>query len=111
MEIFSKHSVPKRVQTEYGPVEVETPRDRDGTFTPETIRKRETILAEDLSDKIISLYATGQSVCDISRSVKYSPIRHPCLWTTCWLLGRHLLVVDSRLLLSAITLEKVPAAG
>ena len=59
--------MPKRVQTEYGPVEVETPRDRDGTFSPETIRKRETILAEGLSDKIISLYATGQSVRDISR--------------------------------------------
>lgn len=56
----------KEVQTEYGPVEVETPRDREGTFTPETIQKRQTILAEGLSDKIISLYATGQSMKDIS---------------------------------------------
>lgn len=56
----------KEVQTEYGPVEIETPRDREGTFSPETIQKRQTILAEGLSDKIISLYATGQSMKDIS---------------------------------------------
>lgn len=56
----------KEVQTEYGPVEVETPRDREGTFSPETIQKRQTILAEGLSDKIISLYATGQSMKEIS---------------------------------------------
>lgn len=56
----------KEVQTEYGPVEVETPRDREGSFSPETIQKRQTILAEGLSDKIISLYATGQSMKDIS---------------------------------------------
>lgn len=52
----------KQLQTEYGPVEVETPRDRDGSFDPETVKKRQTILAEGLSDKIISLYASGQSM-------------------------------------------------
>lgn len=57
--------MPKRVQTEYGPVEIETPRDRDGSFTPEIVQKRQTVLAEGLSDKIISLYATGQSMADI----------------------------------------------
>lgn len=35
----------KTVQSEYGPVEIETPRDRDGTFEPEVVKKRETILA------------------------------------------------------------------
>ena len=60
----------KQLQTEYGPVETETPRDRDGSFEPETVKKRqtilETILAEGLSDKIISLYASGQSLQQIS---------------------------------------------
>lgn len=56
----------KNVQTEYGPVVVETPRDRAGSFSPETVQKRQTILAEGLSDKIISLYATGQSMKQIS---------------------------------------------
>lgn len=55
----------KTLQTEYGQVEVETPRDRDGSFEPEIVQKRQTILAEGLSDKIISLYATGQSMSDI----------------------------------------------
>lgn len=57
----------KEVQTEYGPVEIDTPRDREGSFTPEIIKKRQTILAEGLSDKIIGLYATGQSMSDISK--------------------------------------------
>lgn len=55
----------KELQTEYGPVEIATPRDRDGSFDPETIKKRQTILAEGLSDKIISLYASGQSMQQI----------------------------------------------
>lgn len=57
--------MPKQLQTEYGPVEIETPRDRDGSFSPEIVQKRQTVLAEGLSDKIISLYATGQSMADI----------------------------------------------
>ena len=56
----------KQLQTEYGPVQIETPRDRDGSFEPEMVKKRQTILAEGLSDKIISLYASGQSLQQIS---------------------------------------------
>ena len=40
---------PKTVQTKYGEVTVETPRDRDGSFKPETVKKRETILAEGMA--------------------------------------------------------------
>ena len=40
----------KKVQTQYGEVTVETPRDRDGSFEPETVRKRETVLAEGMTD-------------------------------------------------------------
>ena len=60
----------KTVQSEYGPVEIETPRDRNGTFESEVVKKRETILAEGLSDKIIGLYAQGQSTRDISRFIE-----------------------------------------
>ena len=55
------------LQTDYGPVTVTTPRDRDGSFTPEIVKKRQTVLAEGLSDKIISLYGSGQSVRDIQK--------------------------------------------
>lgn len=58
------------VPSEYGPVEIETTRDRDGSFEPEVVKKRETILAEGLSDKIVGLYATGQSARDIAKFIE-----------------------------------------
>ena len=57
----------KTVQTPYGEVTVDTPRDRDGSFDPQTVRKRETILAEGMSDQIIGMYAFGTSTREISR--------------------------------------------
>ena len=39
----------KEVQTEYGAINVETPRDREGLFFPEIVKKRQTILADVLS--------------------------------------------------------------
>ncbi len=40
----------KTVQTKYGEVTVAPPHDRDGSFKPETVKKRETILAEGMAD-------------------------------------------------------------
>ena len=57
----------KTVQTQYREVTVETPRDRDGSFVPQTVRKRETILAEGMEDLIIGIYAFGTSTREISR--------------------------------------------
>ncbi len=57
----------KTVQTRYGEVNVEMPRDRDGSFDPQTVRKRETILAEGMADQIIGMYAFGTSTREISR--------------------------------------------
>ena len=59
--------LPKQVQTRYGEVTVETPRDRDGSFESQTVRKRETILAEGMADQIINMYAFGTSTRDISK--------------------------------------------
>ena len=59
--------MPKQVQTCYGAVTVETPRDRDGSFEPQTIKKRETLLAEGMADQIINMYAFGTSTRDISK--------------------------------------------
>jgi putative transposase len=55
----------KRVQTDLGTVEVRTPRDRDGSFEPKLVGKRQTRLAG-LDDKILGLYAGGMTVRDIS---------------------------------------------
>lgn len=57
----------KQVQTPYGEITVSTPRDRNGSFEPQIIKKRETILAEGSADKIIGLYAIGASTREISR--------------------------------------------
>ena len=59
--------MPKQVQTCYGAVIVETPRDRDGSFEPQTVKKCETILAEGMADQIINMYAFGTSTRDISK--------------------------------------------
>ncbi len=62
-------STPKTVQTELGPVAVNTPRDRSGTFEPQLVGKRQTRLAG-LDEKILGLYAGGMSVRDIEAHVK-----------------------------------------
>src|SRR5882672_1736387 len=46
----------KTIQTSNGPVEIETSRDRNATFEPELIRKRETILADTLESRILGMY-------------------------------------------------------
>ena len=56
----------KQVQTALGAVTVSTPRDRQSTFEPQFIKKRETILAEGVADRIIGLYALGNSTRQIS---------------------------------------------
>jgi len=56
----------KQVQTALGEVTVSTPRDRNSSFDPQFIKKRETVLAEGVSDRIIGLYAMGNSTRQIS---------------------------------------------
>ena len=59
-------STSKTVSTDLGPVEVCTPRNRDWSFEPRIVAKRQTRLAG-LDDKILGLYAGGMSVRDTSR--------------------------------------------
>jgi putative transposase len=60
----------KLLRTSSGTIEVTTPRDRAGSFEPEMVKKRETILAQSLEDKIIGLYGLGTSLRDISAHIK-----------------------------------------
>ena len=62
--------VQKTVQTNAGPIEIETSRDRNSTFEPEIVKKRETILAGTLESKIIGMYGLGMSFRDISSHLK-----------------------------------------
>src|SRR5688572_14938149 len=60
----------KLLKTSSGTIEVTTPRDRSGSFEPEIVKKRETIMAQSLEDKIIGLYGLGTSLRDISAHIK-----------------------------------------
>ena len=60
----------KLLRTSAGNIEINTPRDRHGTFEPEMVKKRETIMAQSLEDKIIGLYGLGMSLRDISAHIK-----------------------------------------
>ena len=60
----------KTLKTSEGSFELTTPRDRNGTFTPEIVKKRQTILADTLEDKIIGLYGLGMSFRDISKHIE-----------------------------------------
>lgn len=60
----------KTVRSDVGEVEIETPQDRHSTFEPEIVRKRERILVESLSSKILALYGKGMSLRDISEYVE-----------------------------------------
>jgi putative transposase len=58
-------STAKTLQTDVGPVDIKTPRDRDSSFRPQIVPKRQTRLAG-LDDKVLGLYAGGMTVRDIS---------------------------------------------
>lgn len=63
------HCKAKTVKTEYGNIEIETPRDRNATFEPVIIEKGQTRLTG-FEDKCIALYAKGMSLRDIENTLK-----------------------------------------
>jgi putative transposase len=60
----------KQLRTSEGSMELSTPRDRTGSFEPEIVKKRQTILADNLESKIIGLYGLGMSLRDIAAHIK-----------------------------------------
>lgn len=59
----------KRVKTGTGELEVEIPRDRDGTFEPQLIRKRQRRLPG-FDDKVLALYGSGLTTRQIQAHLK-----------------------------------------
>ena len=60
----------KLVRSVAGPLEVKTPRDRQGDHEPKLIKKWERELGTGLDEIILSLYARGQSVEDVRYQLK-----------------------------------------
>ncbi len=59
----------KTVQSSYGPIDIEVPRDRNGQFDPKLVKKRQRNISS-FDDKIISMYAKGMSTRDIQAHVQ-----------------------------------------
>jgi putative transposase len=62
-------STRKRLATEHGPVEIQAPRDRDGSFEPQIVRKRQRRF-EGFDEKILALYSRGLSVRDVQAHLR-----------------------------------------
>jgi putative transposase len=60
----------KTLKTSAGEIEIETPQDRHSSFDPEIVKKRERILADNLTPKILALYGKGMSLRDISDTIE-----------------------------------------
>jgi transposase-like protein len=59
----------KTLQTEHGPVRIRAPRDRDGSFEPKIVRKRQRRF-EGFDEKILALYSRGMSTRDIEAHLR-----------------------------------------
>lgn len=59
----------KTVRTRSGEAEINIPRDRNGDFEPQIIRKYQTT-ASDLEDRIVAMYAKGMSTRDIEDQMR-----------------------------------------
>ena len=59
----------KTLKTTNGDPTISVPRDRDATFEPQLIRKRETDIS-DIESKVIAMYAKGMSQRDISKMIE-----------------------------------------
>lgn len=57
-------STPKTLLTEHGEVQIDAPRDRDGSFEPQIVRKRQRRFVG-FDEKILALYSRGMSTRDI----------------------------------------------
>lgn len=60
----------KTLKTSFGDIEVETPRDRKGEFEPQLLKKNQTGIAQDVEEKILSMYAKGMTTSDIEGHIR-----------------------------------------
>lgn len=59
----------KKIRTSYGESDIRVPRDRDASFNPMILPKRENMV-DGIEEVIVSLYAKGMSVADIEEQIK-----------------------------------------
>ena len=59
----------KRLKSEHGELDISVPRDRNSTFEPKSVEKRQSRVTG-IDDKIVFLYAKGQSTRDIAATIQ-----------------------------------------
>jgi len=60
----------KTVKSSFGEIELDIPRDRNGGFEPQIVKKHQTTLTGDIEEKILSMYAKGMSTSDIESHIR-----------------------------------------
>jgi len=60
----------KTVKSSSGAFELATPRDREGNFEPQIVKKHQTTISDEIEEKILSLYALGMSYKDIQSHIE-----------------------------------------
>jgi len=60
----------KTLKTSFGETEIRVPRDRDGEFEPQLVKKNQTTLTGDIEEKILSMYAKGMTTSDIETHIQ-----------------------------------------
>ena len=60
----------KTMHTSYGDMDVAIPRDRNGEYEPQLIKKYQNTVTQDMEEKILSMYAKGMTTGDIESHMK-----------------------------------------
>jgi len=66
---FRNGHITKKIKTDHGEHEIKVPRDRDSSFSPMLIRKRQSMV-DGIENVIISMYAKGMSNSDIEEQIR-----------------------------------------
>ena len=60
----------KTMKSQGGTFELDTPRDRNGSFEPEIVKKNQTHMSDELESKMLSLFALGNSYSQIADHIE-----------------------------------------
>lgn len=60
----------KTMHTSYGDMDISIPRDRNGEYEPQLIKKYQNTITQDMEEKILSMYAKGMTTGDIESHMR-----------------------------------------
>jgi transposase-like protein len=60
----------KTMKSEHGEFELDVPRDRNGSFEPEIVKKNQRTMTGEIEERILSLYALGNSYTQIAATIE-----------------------------------------